>query len=729
MVMVVWCGRWSWLCGVGDGHGCVVWEMVTVVWCGRWSWLCGVGDGHGCVVWEMVMVVWCGRWSWLCGVGDGHGCVVWEMVMVVWCGRWSWLCGVGDGHGCVVWEMVTVVWCGRWSWLCGVGDGHGCVGYVVRAGLERAQWGTGVPSSPTRHTCATRADGCLPRHAMAHFISNPPFPHTPHPTPDMMAGLEKILRNEGKLLFVGNHTIFGIYDMCVGLRGVGRNRGRRGEGEMEGGRLPVWCSNEGKLLLVGNHTIFAHASITPSPPIPRLTPSRRPLLIRDIHMRTGVTLRGLGAPTHWQGPFADQFTKYGAVRVRWGGGNGGGDSDGTDAVPESGMEVSPRACYQLLREGENLLLYPGGGREVGKRKNEKYKLFWRDTTDFVRIAVRCGATIVPFSTIGVEDAFDVLMDPETLLMCSWTPSEWTEGLGKHHFGCARGEKYKLFWRDTTDLVRIAVRCGATVVPFSTIEVEDAFDVLVDPEEIMSSPIGPWLKLALQATGMHTAPFPLASNPSLLKIPFTTPLHAFPPPISPNREIMNSPIGPWLKPALQATGMQSPPFPLASNAGLLPRPQRLYFLFSDPIRTDGLDPSIIRNKEECNRIYQVGCPGVYLKKERNVAMCAACCLSSPQRLYFLFSDPFCTGGLDPSITRDPIPIFSSLIPPPYQQTVRGRVEGGIEQVKEIRWADPPAIARGLVEGGIEQLKEMRRADPLRETLPRIAVNLLDGWDGT
>ncbi|CAI7845061.1 unnamed protein product, partial [Closterium sp. NIES-54] len=154
----------------------------------------------------------------------------------------------------------------------------------------------------------------MPQYRLWNWVARP-----------LYVGLEKIPRNEGKLLFVGNHTIFGIYDM--------------------------------------------------------------PLMIRDIHMRTGITLRGLGAPTHWQGPFADQFTKYGAVRV------------------------SPRACYQLLREGENLLLYPGGGREVGKRKNEKYKLFWRDTTDFVRIAVRCGATIVPFSTIGVEDAFDVLMDP------------------------------------------------------------------------------------------------------------------------------------------------------------------------------------------------------------------------------------------------------------------------------------------------------------------------------
>ncbi|GJP72604.1 hypothetical protein CLOP_g3334, partial [Closterium sp. NIES-67] len=115
-------------------------------------------------------------------------------------------------------------------------------------------------------------------------------------------------------------------------------------------------------------------------------------------------------------------------------------------------DMSPSGVLPAAEGGREHAVIPGGGREVAKRKGEKYKLMWRDTTDFVRIAIRCGATIVPFSTIGVEDAFDVLMDPE---------------------------------------------------------------------EIMASPLGPWLKPALQATGLHTAPFP--SPPTLACCPPRAPL--------------------------------------------------------------------------------------------------------------------------------------------------------------------------------------------------------------
>ena len=75
-------------------------------------------------------------------------------------------------------------------------------------------------------------------------------------------------------------------------------------------------------------------------------------------------------------------------------------------------QATPRNCFHLLQSGQSVLLYPGGGREVAKRKGEKYKLMWKEETDFVRLAMRFGAVIVPFAAIGVEEAFDVLLDPE-----------------------------------------------------------------------------------------------------------------------------------------------------------------------------------------------------------------------------------------------------------------------------------------------------------------------------
>jgi len=47
---------------------------------------------------------------------------------------------------------------------------------------------------------------------------------------------------------------------------------------------------------------------------------------------------------------------------------------------------------------------------VAKRKGENYQLFWReDRADFVRLAAKFDAIIVPFAAVGGDDAFDVFM--------------------------------------------------------------------------------------------------------------------------------------------------------------------------------------------------------------------------------------------------------------------------------------------------------------------------------
>ena len=54
-----------------------------------------------------------------------------------------------------------------------------------------------------------------------------------------------------------------------------------------------------------------------------------------------VQVRGLAHRGHWQGPLGPFFERFGAVRA------------------------SPLAAYRLLSQGEAVLLYPGGGKEVG----------------------------------------------------------------------------------------------------------------------------------------------------------------------------------------------------------------------------------------------------------------------------------------------------------------------------------------------------------------------------
>jgi hypothetical protein len=52
------------------------------------------------------------------------------------------------------------------------------------------------------------------------------------------------------------------------------------------------------------------------------------------------------------------------------------------------------------------LLFPGGAKEVNKRVGQEYQLFWKESPDFVRLAARCGAIIVPFAAVGADDAYD-----------------------------------------------------------------------------------------------------------------------------------------------------------------------------------------------------------------------------------------------------------------------------------------------------------------------------------
>ncbi len=132
------------------------------------------------------------------------------------------------------------------------------------------------------------------------------------------------------------------------------------------------------LLFVGNHTLFGVLDA--------------PMLIGELWRLAGVALRPLGDDLHFKVPvWAGMSRRIGAV------------------------PASPEACAELMREGECILVFPGGAREVSKRKGEKYKLVWGERLGFARLAVEHACTIVPFACIGVEDAFDVVIDADEIL--------------------------------------------------------------------------------------------------------------------------------------------------------------------------------------------------------------------------------------------------------------------------------------------------------------------------
>lgn len=130
-------------------------------------------------------------------------------------------------------------------------------------------------------------------------------------------------------------------------------------------------SLERPALWVGNHTMYALLDV--------------PIMSRELHRR-GAKLRLLGDRFHFKIP------GWRALAKAWG-----------------GVEGSPDNCTALMQAGEHILVFPGGAREVCRRKGEG-ELVWQQRTGFARMAIEHGYDIIPFASLGPNDAYDILLD-------------------------------------------------------------------------------------------------------------------------------------------------------------------------------------------------------------------------------------------------------------------------------------------------------------------------------
>lgn len=135
--------------------------------------------------------------------------------------------------------------------------------------------------------------------------------------------------------------------------------------------------DERPLMFVGNHTIYGVFDTA--------------LLFEKLYREHNILLRSMGDHVHFKIPLWRQFLeRFGVVH-------------GT-----------PEAADALLARGESILVFPGGAREVARRKNEKYPVIWKQRMGFARLAIKHGCTIIPFSAVGMDDAFDVVIDAEDI---------------------------------------------------------------------------------------------------------------------------------------------------------------------------------------------------------------------------------------------------------------------------------------------------------------------------
>ncbi len=130
---------------------------------------------------------------------------------------------------------------------------------------------------------------------------------------------------------------------------------------------------KGPVLFVGNHSLMALLDGV--------------LMVRELAKSRGIVVRSLGYHLHFKTPLWGRLLAFnGAV-------------DGTRDN-----------CAAMMKAGEFILVYPGGAGEVMKRKGEQHTVRWKNRTGFARMAIEHGATIVPFSTVGADDCFDILVD-------------------------------------------------------------------------------------------------------------------------------------------------------------------------------------------------------------------------------------------------------------------------------------------------------------------------------
>jgi len=129
-------------------------------------------------------------------------------------------------------------------------------------------------------------------------------------------------------------------------------------------------------LFVGNHTLFGVIDV--------------PFMGTQLWRLRGIRLRGLGDHGHYAIPvWRNLLERAGMVR---------------------GTRDNARA---LMRDGQHILVFPGGTGEVFHRRGQKYQLLWKERVGFARLAIEFGYPIVPFAAVGVEEMFDIVADQST----------------------------------------------------------------------------------------------------------------------------------------------------------------------------------------------------------------------------------------------------------------------------------------------------------------------------
>lgn len=139
-------------------------------------------------------------------------------------------------------------------------------------------------------------------------------------------------------------------------------------------RVPTTGGN----VFVGNHTMIGMLDYA--------------ILYLELYRRLGVALWSLADHFHYTVPlWRDLLLANGAF-------------DGTR-----------ENCSSVLARGGNIVIFPGGAREVTRRSGEQNTLLWGERTGFARVAMAADAPIVPVAFVGGDDWYRIVYDTNRIL--------------------------------------------------------------------------------------------------------------------------------------------------------------------------------------------------------------------------------------------------------------------------------------------------------------------------
>ena len=74
----------------------------------------------------------------------------------------------------------------------------------------------------------------------------------------------------------------------------------------------------------------------------------------------------------------------------------------------------PEVCSALMKDRQDLLVFPGGAHEAVKPASSIYELQWKERYGFVRLAAKHGYTIMPFGLVGPDEFYGHYMEGQDL---------------------------------------------------------------------------------------------------------------------------------------------------------------------------------------------------------------------------------------------------------------------------------------------------------------------------